>query len=202
MYDFTATQLPKCNSHLYDSTPPCGKRKKEVVTCFINMAATYKNPDERFSSFAEKFSNPKTEQDETFQMVLSTVASSKRFVSVQESPKDKVWGMENPPPSQGILTATRIAHTDYVLLSATGRYMYANKEQGHIKVCNEEPGPDGNWNIEVVNIDESKKKIYIMLTTVNRSEPLYAYMQDTGEYYVMSSKSTPGDKGIFIAEQP
>ena len=159
------------------------------------------NPDERFSSFTEKFSNPNAEQDDTFQLVLSTVASSKRFVSVQASPKDKVWGMEVPPPSQGILTATHIAHTDYVLLSATGRYMYA-KEEGHVKVCNEEPGPDGHWNIEVVNIDKSGKKIYIKLITVKQSEPLYAYMQDKGEYYVMSSKSMPGNEGIFIAEQP
>ena len=165
------------------------------------MAATHKNFVEWSSNFTEKFCNQNTKPptiDVPF--VLSTVASPKIYVSVEECPKNNVLGKHNPAKSLGIIDGTQITGTDdRFLLYFTGRpdwYIYV--EGSYVKVRNEYPGPEGQWKITYIGKDlQGNPKI--MLSTDNS---MYMYMQNTGDYCVMSSTIRPGDEGIFIAEKP
>ena len=160
----------------------------------------YKHPDEWFTSFTTKVSNPNVDQskDQVPPFVLSTVASPKMFVSVQRSPENNVLGNQHPENDLGVLIATPVGKEGKFLLSAKGRpswYMYA--KDNNVEVCNGDPGEMGHWDIEVISV--TKPKATIMLKT---GDSMYAFMQSEDDYNVMCSTSEPGDNGHFIAEYP
>lgn len=175
------------------------------------MAATWK---ERFSSsFLDQDDNPKDDMQppkddmQPFYLYLSTVEFPKIFVCVQQSGQgNDVLGNQDP----GNLGNLALQHIDAkqgspFKLSATGRpgwYMYMTDND--VKLCEEVINPDGHWKMQEIDPKKYKKQHHVNLSTVNSSgEPVYAYMEHTGDHYVLKCSTTkPCNNGVFIVHQP
>ena len=166
------------------------------------MAAAWKD---RLKSVLDQDGNQKKDT-QPFHFYLSTVAFPKIFVCVQQSPKNDVWGKEDP----GNLGLLSLQHIDTepgspFKLSATERpgwYMYM--EDNDVKLCEQVKDPDGHWKMQLTDPKKYKKDHHVKLYTVNSSgEPvMYAYMEHTGDHYVLKcSTKKPDDDGVFIVHE-